>query len=345
MQGGEGDDILNGGLGADMLIGGVGFDTASYAGGAAVQIDLSTNTFEGDASGDTLDSIEKIIGSAFDDTLTGDSGDNIFEGGASADRIYGGTAGSDTGSDTASYASSDAGVTIDLTIGGAQGGAGHATGDELTDIENLIGSAFDDTLTGDSGDNIFEGGLGADTITGGAGSDTVSYATSDKGVTALLNASDGEQGGFGVGHEKGDILKGIDNLIGSAFVDTLTGKGGENTLEGGAGDDILNGGGGEDTYVFGVGDGSDTITDADGTMVLRFDGDYELGDFVTTYIKRVDDNLEITVDKDSGDGIDDKITINNVYKSDDTSAFSITIQYGTGDSFTEVMMDFWNIVP
>ena len=54
-------------------------------------------------------------------------------------------------------------------------------GDTFTSIENLSGSAFDDTLTGDTADNVLEGGDGADTLDGGAGADTASWAASDCG--------------------------------------------------------------------------------------------------------------------------------------------------------------------
>ena len=42
-------------------------------------------------------------------------------------------------------------------------------GDSLTSIENLTGSAHDDTLTGDAGPNVLDGRAGADTLDGGDG--------------------------------------------------------------------------------------------------------------------------------------------------------------------------------
>jgi len=49
-------------------------------------------------------------------------------------------------------------VTVNLATGTGQGG--HTEGDVLTDIEDLTGSAFADTLTGDNCDNRFDGGAG-----------------------------------------------------------------------------------------------------------------------------------------------------------------------------------------
>ena len=75
-------------------------------------------------------------------------------------------------------------MTVSLAIRPAQdtGGAGS---DTLISIENLTGSAFNDTLTGDASDNVISGragndtlngGGGDDTLDGGAGTDTASYA-------------------------------------------------------------------------------------------------------------------------------------------------------------------------
>ena len=52
-------------------------------------------------------------------------------------------------------------------------------GDTLSNIENLIGSAYGDTLTGDDRDNVIESGAGEDVLDGGDGADTASYINSD----------------------------------------------------------------------------------------------------------------------------------------------------------------------
>jgi Ca2+-binding RTX toxin-like protein len=114
LVGGNGDDVLEGRGGADILVGGsltatldLGFDFASYESSpAAVTVRLSgfgTDTTPGiasggDATGDTLISIEGLIGSAFDDALTGNSGDNILVGGLGNDVLDG-----RDGIDTADY--------------------------------------------------------------------------------------------------------------------------------------------------------------------------------------------------------------------------------------------------
>ena len=44
------------------------------------------------------------------------------------------------------------------------GSGGDAQGDTLSNIENLTGSNFDDTLEGNAGNNVLAGGLGTDTV-------------------------------------------------------------------------------------------------------------------------------------------------------------------------------------
>ncbi len=261
LQGGQGDDVLQGGAGADTLQGGGGSDTASYAGsGGAVNIDLALATATGgDAAGDTLQDIENLVGSAFGDTLTGTSDANALTGGdgndlltvgAGADLLSGGA-----GTDTASYSSSNAGVSIDLGAGSASGG--DAAGDQLSQIENLTGSVFNDTLVGSgvanlinagNGNDLVQGGAGGDTLAGGAGTDTLSYSQSAEGVAvnlALASASGGDA--------EGDTISEFENIVGSAAADTLVGDSQANLLQGGQGDDRLSGGEGADTLQGGAG--------------------------------------------------------------------------------------------
>jgi Ca2+-binding RTX toxin-like protein len=204
------DNVIEGGAGADTINGGEDSfsfgDSASYAGsGAAVSVDLGLGTATGgDAEGDTFVSIENLIGSAYADTLTGDSGDNVLEGGAGGDLIDGGL-----GSDSASYIGSAEAVTVDLGLGTASGG--DAAGDTLTSIENLIGSAFDDTLNGDTGDNRLEGSGGADVMDGGSGQDTYVYKSIFESVEGQMDAISGFEWGT-----SGDFID-FSALLGSHY--------------------------------------------------------------------------------------------------------------------------------
>jgi Ca2+-binding RTX toxin-like protein len=296
LNGGDGNDWIEGGAGADTIIGGNGFDFAVYRqSDAGVAADLGSGLgAEGDAQNDTLVGIEGLAGSDFSDTLNGDAGNNklygyagnddldggagddILSGGAGNDWLWGG-AGADwlvggDGVDTASYWSRSAtsGVTVNLETG--YGAGGDAEGDRLSDIENLEGSDFADTLIGDAGNNklvgwagndVLRGGAGSDTLIGGDGIDTADYRQSSLGVSISLA---GEAGAGG--DAAGDILSGIENLAGSSFGDTLTGDDANNALYGYAGNDTLNGGAGNDWMKGGA--GGDTLDGGDGSDIAAY---------------------------------------------------------------------------
>jgi Ca2+-binding RTX toxin-like protein len=222
LSGGSGDDTLSGGTGHNILwgndgndtfIGGVGTDTFAGGGGtdtvtydvshAGVKVDLAANTASGgDATGDSFNLIENVVGSSYNDSLTGDAvanhldgaqgndaltggdGDDVLQGDSGNDLIWGnngndtlsGGRGADTltgglGADTADYSASSIGVNVNLITG--IGSGGDASGDRLSSIENVTGSAFSDQLTGSSGDNHLSGGAGNDILIGGDGNDTL----------------------------------------------------------------------------------------------------------------------------------------------------------------------------
>ena len=139
-----------------------------------------------------------------------------------------------------------------------------------TVIENAIGGSGDDFIIANSAMNR---------ITGRNGNDTVSYETADEGVTIALNAQKG------AGGAQNDILRFVENLLGSNFDDLLIGNVGSNKLEGGLGNDVLRGLGGTDTFVF--------RTDASATGLDR------VADFTSLDVIAVDKML----DDSDGDGI------------------------------------------
>jgi len=260
-----GDDVIEGGAGDDAIDGGVGADIAAYVTAtAAVVASLVGNTATGGGGSDALTGIEGLTGSAFGDTLTGNDGANALSGGGGADLLAGGL-GNDTlvggtGIDTATYAGIGYNVVVNLTIGTATGGGGS---DTLAGIENLIGSAFNDTLTGDSGVNILSGGLGNDMMDGGLGIDTVTYADASGGIRLNL-LSTSAQGTVSAG---ADTLRRIENVVGTAFADQITGSALGNSLTGGDGDDLLDGGLGNDLLIGGA--GIDTASYATATGAVK----------------------------------------------------------------------------
>ncbi|WP_295475598.1 calcium-binding protein, partial [uncultured Pseudomonas sp.] len=85
-------DTFIGGAGADTIDGRAGVDGVWYiTNSTAVSINLQTQINQGgDAEGDVLLNIERVVGSHFDDVLIGDSGANYLEGGLGNDLINGG---------------------------------------------------------------------------------------------------------------------------------------------------------------------------------------------------------------------------------------------------------------
>ncbi len=131
LNGGIGDDSLIGGAGADKFLGGDGFDTASYATASrGVTLDMVTASGLNDGAGDTFNSIEKLVGSNYDDVFTCNAGDNVVEGGNGGDWISG------------------------------QGGVDTLYGNAGDD--HLNGGTGDDTLIGGAGIDIVTGGSGRD---------------------------------------------------------------------------------------------------------------------------------------------------------------------------------------
>ncbi|MGM4997262.1 M10 family metallopeptidase C-terminal domain-containing protein [Tardiphaga sp. 538_B7_N1_4] len=159
------DNVIDGGNGGgDRIYGGDGNDTVSFASSAAPTIvNLGAHATWNGFSGEVW-SVENVIGTALGDTLFGDAGDNILDGGAGGgDRLYGGG-----GNDTASFSHATTAVIANL--------GAHATWNgfngELWAIQNVTGSSYNDTIFGDATDNILDGGGGMDLLIGGVGNDS-----------------------------------------------------------------------------------------------------------------------------------------------------------------------------
>jgi Ca2+-binding RTX toxin-like protein len=175
LEGGYGSDTLIGGAGADHLDGGPGDDTVKYTDSpAGVIVSLALGTGHGgDAQGDTLVGIERIYGSAHDDTLTGDDVFNVLDGGAGDDVLIarGGN---------------------DLVYGG--GGR-----------DRMHGGDGSDSMFGGADDDLIWGGMQRDDMTGGPGADTFMFeATEETGTTTVtadtiydFNFAEGDRIGLG----------------------------------------------------------------------------------------------------------------------------------------------------
>lgn len=270
LNGGEGHDTLDGGEGHDLLFGQQGDDRLLGSGG--------------DDSLDGGDGSDSLFGGEGADQLNGGQGDDWLVGGSGADTIDGGE-----GSDTLSY--SDASGSVDVALGGQSLGA-DAAGDWVTNVENLIGSAFNDQLRGDAQDNILMGGAGNDTLEGGSGADTLvggaslqgdDLAAGEVNTASYAHSSDGLvvsllEPAINAGDAAGDVLIGISDLWGGSGSDVLSGDGQNNQLLGGEGDDSLMGLQGNDVLLGDTGDdvlqgglGNDRLEGGDGLDLLQGD--------------------------------------------------------------------------
>ena len=214
------DDWFVGSNVDNSINGGAGQDTIDYSGSSAsVRVDLTIGRASGSATGtDTLLNIENITGSALNDWLIGSALNNVIDGGL--------------GIDTIDYSGSSAAVTVNLGTGNASGST--IASDTLSNIENIIGSAYNDSLTGSNADNVLLGGGGNDALDGGAGFDTVDYSASSAFVN--VNLSSGIASGTGIGT---DSLLRLEKVIGSAYDDLFVGTGVNESFVGGLGRDTI----------------------------------------------------------------------------------------------------------
>lgn len=256
LEGTAGANKLNGGAEDDTIFGLGGNDTLRGAGGYDVLL-----------GGDGNDSLS---GGALDDFLIGGAGNDTIDGG--------------TGDDWSSYEDVATAVQVDLNLTAAQNTLGGGT-DKLIGIENLYGSAFNDTLIGNAGVNYLSGGAGNDSLSGGAGDDhlegtggsdvidggagfdVVSYDTSPTGVTVYLGTNGNP--GLSFGGDGGDTLVSVEAVWGSLFDDVFRDNEEDNYISGRAGDDffsIMNAG--DDGFDGGDGDDAFTLQGATGHKTL-----------------------------------------------------------------------------
>ncbi len=205
---------------------------------------LLGRTIGGTEAADTL------VGSGYDDHIFGRGGDDMLHGRGGGDAFDGGD-----GRDTVNYEMSLLGVVASLTTG--TGSAGHALGDSFISIENLAGSAYDDSLTGDADDNLLAGDFGNDSLDGGAAGKDTLYGNAGNDTLALRDQ----------GEAQGDA--GNDSVSASGTSQALLG--------GGLGDDTLSAFQASGGSIEG-GDGADSISVAqsDGIVVWAGDGDDSL---------------------------------------------------------------------
>jgi Ca2+-binding RTX toxin-like protein len=337
LNGGDGNDTLSGGEGNDAIDGGAGQNDLVwfYAATGPIHASLATSTSSGQGN-DTFTNVESLSGGNHGDTLIGDSGDNFLWGNGGDDTLSGGAGndlidagpGNDTSDggpgdrDGATFWDASDPITASLVTGTATG----AGSDTFTNMEELHGGNFDDTLTGDAGTNtlfgldgndVLNGGAGTDFLNGGEGDDVIDgglgqmdavgfYAATGPITASLVTGTSSGQGN--------DTFTNVEVLLGSDYGDTLTGDAADNWLIGNGGNDTLSGGSGNDYLDGGAGD--DTMDGGPGTF-----------DSVNYYNAPGPITASFATQTASGDGADSFSDVEQVTGSN----YADTLSGGTGD--------------
>uniref|UniRef100_UPI0018FE1C21 beta strand repeat-containing protein n=2 Tax=Pseudomonas bohemica TaxID=2044872 RepID=UPI0018FE1C21 len=195
--------------------------TDAHGGSSTAPVDISHqdgHTVLGTSGDDVLvgaansqlhggDGNDVLVAGAGDNELFGDDGNDTLFSGPGNDLLDGGS-----GNNTADYSLATAGVTVSTAETGAQhtGGAGV---DTLVNIQNLIGSNYDDHLTGDQGNNLLNGGLGNDVLNGGAGDDILIGGPGNNTLTGGLGSDTFQYQAGNTGHDTiTDFNFGVDKL-------------------------------------------------------------------------------------------------------------------------------------
>ena len=328
LRGLQGDDTIRGGLGNDtinmsngsgssygndFIDGDGGVDTLDYGAAArsAVFVDLAAGTASGGGTGGagsaTLQEMENVNGSGFDDIISGSSaanflygfnGNDILDGREGNDRLEGAA-----GNDRYTFTVSPGGANADTVVGFASGadkivldGGAHqslgANGNFAAgDARFAAGAGFNSGQ--DSSDRVIY-----NTATGqlwydhdGSGSGAAQLIATLQGAPALtatdIVAQNSTGGGSNTPTEGDDSLVGTDGndtIDGMGGDDTIRGLAGNDSIEGGVGSNLLDGGSGNDSLSSGFtpeffgrqpfadrligGDGNDTLDGAGGGDTL-----------------------------------------------------------------------------
>ncbi|MCE7913305.1 MAG: hypothetical protein DYH15_01230 [Nitrosomonas sp. PRO4] len=205
--------------------------------------------------------------------LTASAGNNILTGTAS-------------NNDTVTYATAGAAITVNLNITTQQNTGGSGL-DTIKNVENLLGSAFNDNLTGNAANNVLAGNAGNDTLAGWSGADTMlggpgddTYLVENSGDIVLEKVNEGIDTvssrltytlpanvenltltGISTVNGTGNSSNNI--MIGNNAANQLLGGAGSDTIDGGRGANSMTGGTGNDFFKFTTTGHIDAITDYD----------------------------------------------------------------------------------
>ncbi len=260
-----------------------------------------------------------VQGTTLSETLSGGAENDTIVGGGGSDTIDGG-AGRDTASfDSPAYDDPAGYLNVDLATGAAtyhyQVGSSYVVRDiaQISNVENVTGSAQDDGIFGDGANNVLAGGsghdgldgrggndtllggggndyifggLGDDVIDGGTGTDTIDFSLFSNVVGPARVVVD-LAAGKAWAEDGTDTISNVENIVGTPGDDWLQGDAAYNEINGGSGNDVLFGfgttgdllvGGEGDDAIFGSA-GNDTISGGGGVdWIEGGDGDDWISD-------------------------------------------------------------------
>ena len=294
LDGGAGDDWISAGSYQDILIGGTGSDRLAGGAGSDVlsggedadqifgdsrnvhwdyvideftySLHWATGMIDQKLDGLTYDDV--INGGAGNDSIYGEIGNDIVKGGAGDDFILGDRVNNIDFHAWSIYVDPEIDPDVYESIGLSYKDLPVA----LHGNDVLHGDAGDDTIFGNAGDDFIDGGAdndnlwgddkwlagedhGDDTIYGGEGDDQLA----GNGGDDVLHGGEGNDllwgddvAGIGVTPIDA-IYNGNDKLYGDAGIDQLVGGGGNDVLDGGEDDDLLFGENGNDRLLGGLG--------------------------------------------------------------------------------------------
>lgn len=224
-----------------------GLDISVAAGAGAENngiMDIYDMLAEGDAEGLyalLAQQAQVFVGTDGDDTYAGTSFDDKIVATLGADTYDGGE-----GSDLITFSNFETGAVVDLGNGTGPNGT------VLSNIENVVGSAFNDIILGSAEANSIKGGDGDDRMYGLDGDDVIAGNAGNDNIHA------------GTGN---------DNVVGGSGNDDITGR---------LGADVMSGNGGADTFRYynptdGVFDSG--LAQADRDVITDFKSGKDLLDF------------------------------------------------------------------
>ena len=361
--GGAGNDYLDGGSGSDRMAGGSGDDLFLVDNVGDIVLESAnegTDTVRSTmthALGANVENLELAGSSSIDatgneltNTIIGNNGSNVIDGGARGDVMRGlggndtyivdnrndvvdesGGSGADTVLSRVDFILTDGVENLTLTGTGNRSG----TGNDL--FNHLIGNSGDNTLWGAAGNDTLDGAEGADRMLGGTGNDD--YVVDDASDRAIEAGGEGYDRVFsGVSFTLGANveelqLQGTSNLVGrgNSLNNRIIGNVGNNRIDGDRGRDDMRGGLGNDRYV--VDNVGDSVFEAtgEGTDTVESSVSFTLGNNL--------ENLRLTGDRTisgTGNAFDNRLVGNDGDNRLDGRQGADIMTGGDGDDTYEV---------